>query len=97
MFDPAALSAAKAEKTKKKILLDSITEKCYLLIPQDLQEGLIINVKEMACGDPSCSPIDTIFNFTFPNGSGMYSIPMAVDEIEEDDWLEFFPDENTLR
>ena len=40
MFDPNAVNAKKAEKIKKRKILESLKQKAILLIPPDLQEGL---------------------------------------------------------
>ena len=39
---------------------------CLQIIPPDLQEGLMLYVREVACGDPSCAPIDTIIRYSPP-------------------------------
>ena len=91
MFDPEAAKLQKESRILKKQITLSLQQKAYTLVPHDLQEGLQISVKEMVCGDPACAPIDTIFQFMFPNGRGMYGMPMAPDEIEDDDLVEYFP------
>ena len=91
MFDPEASKLQKQAKALKRQIISALQQKAYTLIPVDLQEGLQISVKEMVCGDPTCAPIDTIFQFVFPNGRGIYGMPMAPEEIEDDDLIEYFP------
>lgn len=98
MFDPAAQAAKKAEAAKKKKAASAVKEKCYKIIPIELQEDLLIDVKEVICGDPECAPIDTVITMVWNNsqGRGMFGIPMAPDEIVDDDIIDFFPDNDTL-
>lgn len=35
-------------------------------IPGDISQGVTISVQEVACGDPTCSPIDTAVAIMFP-------------------------------
>ncbi len=36
------------------------------LIPRDARGGVIINVQEVECSDPDCSPVDTAIAILFP-------------------------------
>jgi len=99
MFDPNAANERKAEKSRKKKLSEEIKQKCFIMIPQDLHENLNLSIREVVCGDPSCSPVDTVFQFMWDNeygGRGMYGMPFSLDEIKEDDLVDWFPDEETL-
>ena len=68
MFDPTKASKAKAEAAEKKKAATAVKEKCIKLIPIDLQEGLLIDVKEVICGDPSCAPVDTVITLVWGEG-----------------------------
>ena len=50
--------------------------------------GLLIDVKEVQCGDPQCAPIDTIFTLIWtgadrPEGKGLFAIPASPEEIDQ--------------
>jgi hypothetical protein len=68
MFDPSKQSQAKLEALTKKRAQASVKEKCLQLVPMELQEGLLIDVKEVQCGDPNCSPIDTLISLVWTEG-----------------------------
>jgi hypothetical protein len=64
MFDPAAAKADKEAKAKKKKIIAEIVNWSNTIVPVELQDGLLIDVKEVQCGDPSCAPIDTVFTMS---------------------------------
>jgi len=98
MFDPAKVKGEKAAKAAIKRALADLTLWSNLLVPASLQEGLIVDVKEVQCGDPSCAPIDTVFTFVWQSGGrGMFTVPFSSQEIAtQDDLLQLFPDVETL-
>ena len=57
-------------------------------------------VKEVQCGDPDCSPVDTIVTFvwgsTDDGGKGMYGMPFPADKITDEMLKDYFPDKATL-
>ena len=98
MFNPGGVSAAKTEKARLKKEAERVKQLALQLIPQELQVGLIINIKEVQCGDPSCAPIDTLFQLVWNNGGrGMFGIPAESKEVNEEMLLEEFPDETCLK
>ena len=100
MFDPSKAKAAKDEKAKKKKILGELTNWACSIVPMEIREGLLVDVKEVICGDPECAPIDTMFTLVWTNpetnGRGMFAMPMAPEEIEQDDLIDNFPDDDTL-
>lgn len=98
MFDPAAASEAKGKAKQQKKALSDIKLWANMLVPAGLKDGLLLDVKEVACGDPTCAPIDTIFTLLWQGGGrGMFAVPLAPDEIQtQDELAELFPDEETL-
>lgn len=68
MFDPSKASKAKLVAAAKKRAEASVREKCIQLIPMELQEGLLIDAKEVVCGDPSCAPVDTVITLVWESG-----------------------------
>ena len=58
----------------------------------DLQTELLIDVKDVVCGDPSCAPIDTVITLVWNNGGrGMFGIPLDPIEITQQDVTEYMP------
>ena len=60
--------------------------------PKDHPGACVISVREVACNDPNCAPIDTIVEFLFRSElRGMVGLPCEVGEvreatIDEDGW-----------
>jgi hypothetical protein len=52
MFNPSEREKAKAALKEKKAQTAKVSELASQLIPLDIQEGLLIDVKEVQCGDP---------------------------------------------
>ena len=97
MFDPSKAKAEKIAKQSVKKALADIKLWANFLIPVELQDGLIMDVKEVVCGDPTCAPIDTVFTLLWTSGRGMFAIPFSPEEIQtQEELAELFPDEETL-
>ena len=57
-----AEAKAKAERKEAYVRI----EKWALdIIPKNIHDDLQVNVQEVACGDPNCSPIDTAIGIMF--------------------------------
>ena len=85
MFDPTKSKAAQAEKAKKKKIYAELTNWATSIVPVEIREGLMIDVKEVQCGDPDCSPIDTMITLVWKEGGrGMFALPLSPEEIDED-------------
>jgi len=98
MFNPSKALAKKNEKSLKKKAVADLKAMSEALIPETLKAGLIVDVNEVVCGDPSCAPVDTIFTFLWENsGKGVFAIPSEAHEISPDDLTEYFPDHETLQ
>jgi hypothetical protein len=91
MFDPNALKKDKAEKAAKAKVLKKIKEWSNNLIPPHIHDGLVLDIKEVVCGDPSCAPVDTVFTLVWPNGRGMFALPYSPEEITQEDLENEFP------
>jgi hypothetical protein len=95
MFDPKKVGKQSIQKQRERQLRDFALS----LVPVHLTEGLLIDVKEVVCGDPSCAPIDTVITFVWSGsslGKGMFAIPLPMEEIQPQDMEEMFPDEECL-
>lgn len=69
----------------------------FPLIFNPVYLGLILDINEVACGDPSCAPVDTIFTLIWEGtGKGVFAMPMMANEITQEDLIDFFPDNETL-
>lgn len=92
MFDPSKLSKQKEEKVLKRKAYTSVKEWCLQCVPPDIQIGLMIDVKEVVCGDPSCSPVDTVITLVWKDGGrGIFALPLEPTEITQEDVMEMFP------
>jgi hypothetical protein len=92
MFDPSKLKKKNNEKEMKKQALNHVKELCLQIIPKSIQDGLILDVNEQVCGDPSCSPIDTVISLVWQSGGrGIFGVPMESKEIQIEDLHEVFP------
>jgi len=100
MFDPNSLAGRKATEKRRKIAIKDLTLWGMELVPEDLQEGLSIDVMDVQCGDPNCAPVDTLFTLLWSDGEGKgrFGVPAAPEELTCKDMLsEHFPDEESLR
>jgi len=97
MFNPSKAVKDKAEKAAKQKIISDLRSWAMHLVPEDLREGLLIDVSEVVCGDPSCAPVDTVFTFVWePAGKGLFSIPAEPHEIDQDFLEEEFPDRDII-
>ena len=97
MFDPNAQASEKALKIMRKRARTDIKNWSMLLVPEPLREGLIMDVKDVICGDPNCAPVDTVFTLVWGEGGrGVFSLPFAPEELSQEDMPDLFPDEEVL-
>ena len=91
MFDPKKTKNNK-EKAEKAQIIKNLKEWSLSIIPIDSQVDLDLDIREVICGDPSCAPVDTVFTMIWPNGGkGIFALPMAPHEVNQDDLIENFP------
>jgi hypothetical protein len=92
MFNPSKAAKDKAEKQAKQKAINDLRTWSLQLVPEDLKPGLIIDINEVVCGDPSCAPIDTVFTLVWePKGKGLFSIAAPPIEISAEELQEEFP------
>lgn len=100
MFDPNALKKRKEEEQIKRQACEAVKQKCLHLIPMELQANLLINVVEQACGDPNCSPVDTMVSLTWTQyetgGRGYFAMPLEASMIDDEDIVEYFPSQEVI-
>lgn len=61
MFVPKNKDDQKAQKAAQRKALADVKNWALSCVPEKLQKGLIVDVSEVVCGDPTCAPVDTVF------------------------------------
>jgi hypothetical protein len=56
---------AKQEKAEKKEQYRRIEALCVSLLPESIKATCSVSIQEVQCGDPQCSPVDTVINLLF--------------------------------
>mmetsp|Transcript_4140 Transcript_4140/g.16692 ORF Transcript_4140/g.16692 Transcript_4140/m.16692 type:complete len:318 (-) Transcript_4140:595-1548(-) len=89
MFDPGAAKARQAAPSASRNIVSWVREEMPAAIKASLARdpsAVMVNVREVACGDPSCSPIDTVLAFVFANGRrAMTGIPAEMAQVMRED------------
>jgi len=97
MFDPTKAKKDKEEKAARRKALSNVKGWAMNAIPMELQAGLIMDVKEVICGDPNCAPIDTVITLVWKDGGrGMFGFPLDPLDVQPDDVIEMFPTPEVL-
>mmetsp|Transcript_11593 Transcript_11593/g.31240 ORF Transcript_11593/g.31240 Transcript_11593/m.31240 type:complete len:270 (-) Transcript_11593:256-1065(-) len=88
LFNPDA----QKEKARERKACGRVKEMVLELIPPELQDGIIVSVQQMACGDPGCAPIDTIINLTWQEGlSKPIKVGLEAHQVDYPDLQEALP------
>lgn len=53
------------EKQKRREVFNRIEKWCEELVPESIRSDCAVSVQEVMCGDPMCSPIDTVITLSF--------------------------------
>lgn len=89
MFDPSKLGRRNEKQEAQRNIVEWIRASLVPAIREALQRDPVtvqINVREVQCGDPTCSPIDTALAFIFRNGrQAMTALPMEVQQVLHED------------
>lgn len=89
MFDPSKVRGRNEKQEASRNITAWIRSYLPVTIQQALQRDPVtvqINVREVQCGDPSCSPIDTALAFIFRNGrQAMTALPMESQLVLQED------------
>ena len=52
----------------------------------------MVDINEVVCGDPTCSPVDTVFTLLWDTGGkGIFAMPLTAAEITQEELTDFFP------
>ena len=89
MFDPSRF----AKKSSGPTPAAKIVAWCKELLPDEIAAALrakgdhvMINTREVQCGDPNCAPIDTVIALLFANGRrAMTGLPMEMKDVTRDE------------
>jgi len=68
MFQNLFNPDAQKDKAKERQACNRVKGMVLEMIPEELKEGLHVNVLQMSCTDPGCAPIDTIVHLTWQQG-----------------------------
>ena len=86
MFDPSKVgqrqnASARVVAWAKELLPDTVKQ-AIRAVP----DTVLINAREVQCGDPNCSPVDVAIAIVFKNGRrAMCGIPMGMSEVRQED------------
>lgn len=102
MFLPESLKGQDGEDAAERqriIAIRRIEQWALELVPQSIRTGVQVSAQEVVCGDPNCSPKDTVIVILFPgnDGRGMMSLPMEASDVTIEDLKENFPTIDVLK
>mmetsp|Transcript_30461 Transcript_30461/g.81946 ORF Transcript_30461/g.81946 Transcript_30461/m.81946 type:complete len:212 (+) Transcript_30461:81-716(+) len=86
------------KKEEKKQFMHKAKE-TFMQLLSEPAKALIedVTVSEMVCGDPECSPVDTIFRIIYKDAPmKMFGMPMEVNEVDQEALQEFMPTAHVL-
>ncbi|KAJ1446880.1 hypothetical protein M885DRAFT_544879 [Pelagophyceae sp. CCMP2097] len=94
MFDPDNVGKPKRD-------IAAVEALARVLVPDELlrDDSVRIGVREVQCGDPDCSPIDTIIEFWCAGGAihNGFGLPMRAEEVTAEIVAGRFPGADVLR
>lgn len=94
MFLPnaAVLDEKKIADEKRKVAYQNIEKWSLEFLPEAIRNDAVVSSQEMVCGDPDCSPIDTIIGIAFQSGmDGSIGIPCTAAEVTKEELKDRFP------
>jgi len=98
MFLPENVDKYAKEEKERKQALERIEAWSMEMIPVEIRDDAFVAVREMECGDPNCSPIDTAVTIFFEDGGdGILCVHMMAKEITKEDLKDSFPTAEVLR
>ena len=63
--DASALNEKKIADNRRKQAYRDIEKWSLELMPATIRDDAVISAQEVICGDPDCSPVDTLINIVF--------------------------------
>lgn len=97
MFDPSKIEEIEAEKQLLREASARIEAWAKALMPEEARSAVRVNVSQVECGDPDCSPIDTAIEFYGP-GTIHYAfgLPKMARHVQQVELEREFPPANIL-
>lgn len=65
MFLPDNVGLNKKEEQERREAVNRVELWCMEMIPLELRDDAFVAVREVECGDPNCSPVDTAVTVFF--------------------------------
>lgn len=97
MFNPEKLNEKNVADERRKEAYKKIDQWSLELMPEPIREDAQVSAQEIVCGDPECSPIDTLVTIVFANGKdGMLGLPMEAWEVTKEELANKFPTNEVL-
>jgi len=85
-------AAAAQQQRQKKAARQQVKGWVLATIPEEVRGDATVEVSEVQCGDPNCSPVDTAVRIYFPKGTHLDTgFPLEVEEVTQEDILEEMP------
>lgn len=96
--DTSALNEKKIAEKRRKEAYQNIEKWSLELMPETIRDEAVIAAQEVACGDPDCSPIDTLINIIFQSGmDGSIGIPCEAHIVTKEELEVKFPTTDVLQ
>lgn len=92
-FEGSKNSGKRKAREQSKELESWVVEALPSAIPPN---EVRVNVSEVQCGSPGCSPIDTVITFWFPVVQRTLRIPASVDEVTKEVLADYVPTHDCL-
>jgi len=95
--DASALNEKKIADNRRKQAYRDIEKWSLELMPATIRDDAVISAQEVICGDPDCSPVDTLINIVFNSGiDGSIGIPCEAPKVTKEELEVKFPTVNVL-
>lgn len=96
--DNSALNERKLAETRRKEAFRNIEKWSLELMPEAIRDDAFISSQEVVCGDPECSPIDTLVSIIFDSDiGGSMGIPNYAHKVTKEELQAKFPTKDILQ
>jgi len=97
MFLPGNVNERKKEDEERKDGLRRVEAWSMEMIPAEIRDDAVVSAREIICGDPACSPVDTAVTIAFKDGrDGIFGVPMEAKEVTKEVLKLDFPTSEVL-
>lgn len=95
LFNPSPDAQAAKQRVRAECL--RVQQLVEDLIPPPHREGLHVNVQQIACGDPDCSPVHTVLQLTWQAGLSVpLKLPLEAKDVTAQEVAACLPNERTI-